>query len=437
MVFRYISVSCIALSVLAIPPRTAAAAALTQSDITAALAFAAQQATKTIADLNPAHTTYPRSGGDTGPWTKVVGASDWTSGFFPWELTSLYRATGNPVWLSNAIAWTAPLAAQASIATDADVGMRMLSTGALYSLTGDQSYKTTIFQAASSLASRYSSVAGAINHVDAFPGSILLLQDSMNNLAPLSWAGANGGDPAWSADAAQHALTTAANLPRPDGSTNQLALFDPVTGARTFLGTYQGYSDSSDWQRGLTWAMNGYADLYYQTKNTAFLASAQALADHYLSVVRNDCVPYWDARDPAIPAAPIDTSAAALADLALIKLGTIAAAPADQARYGTAAQCGLKTLIASDLAGSSGDAVLLHGNNVGGRDGANVSLIFGDAAFVAALAAQQDLNNGLPITWTMSYDLAPINAAGVVPEPAALLLFASGMLAMLMVRRRL
>ena len=59
------------------------------------LSFVEAQASKTLASLgSPTGSNYPRYGGETGTW-KTVGASDWTSGFFPGELWLLYQATGS------------------------------------------------------------------------------------------------------------------------------------------------------------------------------------------------------------------------------------------------------------------------------------------------------------------------------------------------------
>ena len=416
------------------PMAPARAGPLTGTEIASTLAFAEQQALKTIAFLGDDPTRYPRSrvaGG--GGWGLVVSAADWTAGFWPWELTSLYRAAGDPFWLNKAIAWTAPLAARA-VGGDADTGMKMQSQGALYALTGDPAYKAVLAQAAGTLAGRFNATVGAVDQWD-FTGANTfdLVIDGMNNLRPLMWSGANGGDPAWLTEAEQHARTVAATLIRADGSTFQYAVFNPVTGARTFLGTYQGAGDNSDWQRGLTWAINGYADLYHQSGDSLFLSIAQSLADHFIAALPADCVPYWDVLAPNAPNIPRDTSAAALGDLGLTKLSVLATSASDRDRYAASAQCGLHSLIANGyLAPGTASAVLRHGN---APDGVDVPLIYGDAAFVTALVAQQNLNDGLPITWTMSYDYAPLIAADLM-EPGAVLVLLPGVIVLMGLRRR-
>ncbi len=394
----------------------AVAGTLTLNDIGTTLALIEQRASATIASPGFNTSLYPYANGQTGAWS-TSDASKWTSGFWPWELTSLYRATGNAVWLNDAIAWTTPLAGQAASTVDADTGMRMLSYGALYSITGDPAYKAVLAQAAATLSGRFNATIGAINQWDfTGPGTFTLLADGMNDLEPLAWIGANGGDPALLAEAESNANLVASTLVRADGSTYQQAQYNPTTGVQTFLGTYQGYSNTSDWQRGLTWEMNGFTELYKQTGDPTYLQVAETLANHFISVLPSDCVSYWDASDPAVPNALRDTSAAALGALALTELGVLAASPGDQNTYQTSAQCVLKGLINGYLA-PSGVAVLTQGNAPGIADGA---LIYGDGAFTAALAAQLDLAQGQNIDWTVSYGYDPVTFAQTVPEPGSL-----------------
>jgi hypothetical protein len=58
----------------------ASAAPLNLNGVNADLSFIETQAQKTVRSLTPGDFT--RAGGETGTW-RTVGASDWTSGFFP------------------------------------------------------------------------------------------------------------------------------------------------------------------------------------------------------------------------------------------------------------------------------------------------------------------------------------------------------------------
>ena len=62
----------------------------------------------------------------------------------------------------------------------------------------------------------------------------------MMTLGPLQWGASNGGSPAWAGIAATHAQTVTTNIVRSDGSTFQLANFDPSTGALLSQGTFAG-----------------------------------------------------------------------------------------------------------------------------------------------------------------------------------------------------
>jgi hypothetical protein len=69
--------------------------------------------------------------------------------------------------------------------------------------------------------------------------------------------------------------------------------------------TAQGYSDSSTWARGQSWAILGYAQTFFWTKSRKFLDAAMGLADYFIfrlesapNVVdeegRGRYVPLWD-----------------------------------------------------------------------------------------------------------------------------------------------
>lgn len=114
----------------------------------------------------------------------------------------------------------------------------------------------------------------------------------------------------------------------------------------------QGYSPFSTWTRGLAWAMLGFAEQleFLETLPEAdldafggkaeiradWLKAAQATCDFYLGNTAADGMPYWDtgapgldklgdwrsrASDPFNPHEPVDSSAAAIAAQALMRLG--------------------------------------------------------------------------------------------------------------------
>ncbi len=241
---------------------------------------------------------YPVSGGDSGTWTTTSpssGSQGWTSGFFPGQLWLLYQATGSPQWLAAARQWTAPLAPQASAprVDPTDIGFIIgTSFGNGYRLTGDPSYKGVLTTAGQSLASFYNSNVGAVRSWTFGTWKFPVIVDSMMTLGPLQWGAGNGGSPAWAGMAATHAQTVTTNIVRSDGSTFQLADFDPTTGALLSQETFAGYSDSSTWARGQAWALYGFVQAYQTSDDPAFLTTAEAVANYFVDhLLANDIPP--------------------------------------------------------------------------------------------------------------------------------------------------
>ena len=407
------------------------AAPLDLAGIGSDLSFIEQQAGKTVAALaSPA--VYPRAGGDSGAWS-TVGAADWTSGFFPGEMWLLYQATGSAQWRSDAQAWTAPLAAQATRTDTHDVGFIIgASFGNGYRLTGDPVYKTTILQAGAALATRFNPTIGAVRSWDFGSWQSPVIIDNMMTLGPLQWGAANGGNPAWAAMASAHAATTAADLVRTDGGTFHLADFNPATGALLAQETYQGYANSSTWTRGQAWGLYGFVQAFQATGNPAFLATAEQLATFYIDNLPTDFVPYWDFNAPVSATTPRDTSSAAIAADGLVLLSTLAETPAEQAAYLLAGRNILGALsTGAYLAPGSSDAVLAHGSGfVPAGSEVDTALIYGDYFFTEGLLRLQDALLGQP-EWSL-YD----SAATPVPEPASFVILAASLVALLSQRLR-
>jgi unsaturated chondroitin disaccharide hydrolase len=375
----------------------ASASTLDLARIAADLRFIESQAQKTVASLTPDYSSYPSAGGEKGTWA-TVSASDWTSGFFPGELWLLYQATGSAKWLADAKAWTAPLASQATRTDTHDVGFIIgTSFGNAYRLTGDPSYDAEILAAAGSLATRYNPTVGAVRSWDFGSWQYPVIIDNMMTLAPLQWGATHGGNPAWGVDASTHAQTTIADLVRGNGSTYQIANFDPTTGALLNKDTLQGLSVNSAWSRGQAWGIYGFVEAYQATGNPAFLTEAERIASYFFQHLPSDYVPYWDFNAPATSMTPRDTSAAAIAADGLLMLSTVAKTKAQRATYLTEAEDILESLSANYLAPSSGEAVLIDGsNNVPGDHEVNTALIFGDYYFTEALLRLQDALGGNP-----------------------------------------
>jgi unsaturated chondroitin disaccharide hydrolase len=391
----------------------AAATPLDSAGIASDLSFIETQVSKTLTSLGSPASGYPFSGGDSGTWTTTSpsdGAEGWASGFFPGQLWLLYQATGSPQWLAAAREWTAPLASQATSVTrpdPTDIGFIIgTSFGNGYRLTGDPSYKTVLLTAGGSLASLYNSKVGAVRSWTFGPWQFPVIIDSMMTLGPLQWGARNGGSSTWAGIAATHAKTVTTNLVRSNGSTFELANFDPTTGALLSQETFAGYSNSSTWARGQAWALYGFVQAYQTSDNPAFLTTAEDVANYFVGqlLADNTWIPPWDFNAPG--SQPVDTSAAAIAADGLVMLSTVAGTSALKVSYLTDAENILGSLSSSYLGPASGESVLFDGYP-GGLNAKNTALIYSDYYFTEALLRLQNVLDGKP-GWVLY---------SAVPEP--------------------
>jgi hypothetical protein len=162
------------------------------------------------------------------------------------------------------------------------------------------------------------------------------------------------------------------------GRTAHESLFNVANGTYRGPSSQQGYSPYTTWTRGLAWAMLGFAEQieFLQTVDDGELGefggrgaleqwmyeAASATCDFYMdSGSAADGIPYWDTGAPGLsnldawaerPAdpfnghEPVDSSAAAIAAQALIRLGrALAARGEDGMRYQQAGLQILETLL--------------------------------------------------------------------------------------------
>ena len=76
-----------------------------------------------------------------------------------------------------------------------------------------------------------------------------------------------------------------------DGSTFEVADFNPTTGALMSRGTFAGYSDSSTWARGQAWALYGFVQAYQTSGNAAFLMTAEDVANYFVNHLPGSYIP--------------------------------------------------------------------------------------------------------------------------------------------------
>jgi unsaturated chondroitin disaccharide hydrolase len=372
------------------------ATSFNSQDIATDLSFIETQVTKTLTSLGSPASGYPVSGGESGTWTTTTpssGSQGWTTGFFPGQLWLLYQATGSQQWLTAAQAWTAPLASQAGgrPIDPTDIGFIIgTSFGNGYRLTGDPSYKSVLVTTGNSLASLYNPNVGAVRSWTFPQYQFPVIIDSMMTLGPLQWGASNGGSSTWAGIAATHAQTVTTNLVRSDGSTFEVADFDPTTGALLSQGTFAGFSDSSTWARGQAWALYGFVQAYQTSDNPAFLTTAEEVASYFVDHSPANGIPPWDFDAPGTQ--PVDTSAAAIAADGLVMLSTVAGA--NGSLYLMDAENILGSLSSLYLGPASGESVLFDG--FPGNGGTNTALIYGDYYFTEALLRLQDVLDGKP-----------------------------------------
>jgi hypothetical protein len=261
---------------------------------------------------------------------RTVGPRDWTSGFFPGSLWYLYEFTGHERFRAGADRFTRSIEGEKEDRSSHDVGFKInCSFGNAYRLTGDEYYRDVLVAAANTLIERFDERVGAIRSWDfnrerwSYP----VIIDNMMNLELLFAASELTGDSTYFRVADRHAATTLKNHFRDDASSFHVVDYDPATGEVRGRMTFQGYSDASAWARGQAWGLYGYTMCYRYTRNPAYLAQAERIAEFMFGHpnLPEDKVPYWDFNAPDIPSAPRDASAAAIAASALYELAEYAA----------------------------------------------------------------------------------------------------------------
>ncbi|MBF4494117.1 glycoside hydrolase family 88 protein [Flavobacterium sp. MR2016-29] len=256
---------------------------------------------------------------------KKVPSKDWTSGFFAGNLWQLYRLTGNPQYKEQAAKWTAFSKKESVNNNSHDVGFKVFcSFGEALKVENKQEYKDVIIKGAETLCTRFDPKVSAIRSWD-FNREIWdypVIIDNMMNLELLFEASKLSGNKKFRDIAIKHANTTLKNQFRDDNSCYHVVDYNPVSGAVRKKTTLQGFNDDSVWARGQAWAVYGFTMSYRYTKDEAYIKQAEATAKFFMTNknLPEDGVPYWDFKDPSIPNAPRDVSAATVMASALYEL---------------------------------------------------------------------------------------------------------------------
>ncbi|GBF95055.1 glucuronyl hydrolase [Raphidocelis subcapitata] len=388
--------------------------ATTPEIIARVLAVAEAQARATVKNTTTDQFPYTGKRNVSDGWTHT-SAHAWTSGFFPGVLWQLHNLTGRAEWREQAERWTRPLAnLQRDWALQHDFGFVYLpSFGEMWKATKSEEAKKQVLAAAEATAWAFNPATNSTRTFEGWdaPGATgkfrqAVIMDHMVNIEVLIEGARLGGPRSWLDDspddwidmAVRHARTVRKNHVRPDGSTYHVVEYHPVRGTVNKRYTYQGYADNSTWSRGQSWAMLGFATMYAATRLPEFRLAAEFVGEKWLSLLEaqegpasGQWIPKWDFNSPHEPEhnGPLDTSAAAVAALAFLKLAEADPSLPSSRRYLCAAVSTLRALGSDEnLATPSpkGGPLLLHATaNRPSNLGLDVGLVFGDYYLLEAL----------------------------------------------------
>jgi unsaturated chondroitin disaccharide hydrolase len=323
-----------------------------------------------------------------------TNAYAWTAGFFPTSLWLLYGRTGDPAALRLARAFTDRVLPVARWTGTHDLGF-MVGLPAVAGMARDPDagrrakYEVALGTAARSLSTRWNASVGALRSAS-YGGRWGLIIDSAMN-APLliragqSLGGADGARLA--AQGVQHMLTLQRDLVRSDGSTIHRMAYDSRTGRALGPLPGQGLRASSTWSRGQAWAMAGFTQAFELTGDSRLLDAARRTSDFWMSAVPEGCVPPWDlALAPG--SAPRDSSAAAIAADALLRLAAREPDATRAAADRQYARAALASLTSPDLVSRAPSArgVLQHQAYSVPLDAREGTYVWGDAFLLDALS---------------------------------------------------
>lgn len=270
------------------------------------------------------------------PYTTVNGEHDdnkntplgWTNGFWGGLMWLMYIGTHKDCYKITAEESEKLLDAAFNDMQNwhHDVGfMWHILSGVNYRLTGNQASKNRNLIAAMSLMSRYNITGEYIRcwnesgfGKDVSGWSII---DCMMNIPILYWASDEIGDTRFKKVAMCHADMSMRDHVRADGSVNHIVIHDTEK-ANTVLGVHkgQGYSETSCWSRGASWALYGFILSYIHTKEQRYLDTAKKVADYFVKETeKTNWLPRLDFCQPERPLY-YDSTAGAIASCGLIEL---------------------------------------------------------------------------------------------------------------------
>jgi len=259
-----------------------------------------------------------------GKWAPGGGGlSWWTNGFWGASMWQMYLMTGDEEY-KKAAERCEEMLDEVLIDHEKlhhDVGfMWNLTAGVNYRLTGNPKSRRRWLTAASTLAGRYN----PNGFIRAWNGDRIGwgIIDCMMNIPLLYRASACIGDPRYKLVAMEHADTNMECFIRPDGSSNHIVCFDPLTGEMLDNPGGQGFESGSSWSRGQAWALYGFTLSYIHTGEERYLDTAKQVAHYFIANVCDDWIPACDFRSPAEPVIK-DNAAGAIAACGLLEIAKV------------------------------------------------------------------------------------------------------------------
>ena len=267
-------------------------------------------------DFYPMYTKNGRWQHDGPAWT------DWCEGFLPGMMFIFAKhpqPNGNSsFWMEQAIRYTRPLELRKSDKDVHDLGFIFMSSYyRWFQLTRDAQLNGILTEAGLTMAQRYQPLG---QYLCSFIAAESLFIDVMMNVGIIFYAARENNDKQLRDLAMHHCLTTRRYLVRGDGSTAHEGIFDQNTGEFLRQSTQQGYRSDSCWSRGLAWAIYGFTIAWEYSRDVRFLSTAEACARYFLNHSNSDGIPPWDFNSPPPSRNLLDTSAAAIAASALLRL---------------------------------------------------------------------------------------------------------------------
>ena len=250
---------------------------------------------------------------------RIKGNDDWTNGFWTGMLALAYEYTGDEKFLhrieANMVSFQKRLDDH-FVLDHHDIGfLYSLSAGAAYKLTGNETYRATLLQAADVLLNRFQEKGNFIQAWGKYgePKEYRVIIDSFINLPLLFAATEYSGKTIYKEVALKHYATLLKTVFRDNASTYHTYYFDIETGQPAYGATHQGHSDTSTWARGQAWAILGIPLNESYIHSAIFPKVYPSVVEVFLNHLPKDLIPYWDFDYTDAEPSAKDSSAAAIA----------------------------------------------------------------------------------------------------------------------------